>query len=255
MVVRLWGSSWLVASIAVCAVGAAGAADLDVPVYKAPVYKAAPAIVSDWSGFYIGVHGGYGWGDMGIGTPYMPILHLDSKQDPHLGSFDADPKGGLVGVHAGHNWQYGSFVAGLEIDYSFADIKVSGDVGTFTDVCAGFLPGVVSRSVKFDALASARARLGYTVLPNLLAYGTIGPGWGHSEVNVSMTFDGGGSAYANNFGWVGGGGFEYKLLEHVLVRAEYLHYDFGTTTYNTPLTVINAASTVDVVRGGLSYKF
>jgi opacity protein-like surface antigen len=78
---------------------------------------------------------------------------------------------------------------------------------------------------------------------------------GHSQVNVSMSFDGGGTAFANNFGWVGGGGLEYKLWEHVLVRAEYLHYDFAKTTYSTPLAVINAASTVDVVRGGLSYKF
>jgi outer membrane immunogenic protein len=185
----------------------------------------------------------------------MPILELDSKQDPHLGSFDARPKGGLVGAQVGYNWQFGSVVTGLEIDYSFAKINASGGVGTFIDVCEGFLPGVVTRSVKFDALASARGRLGYTVLPDLLAYGTVGPGWGHSAVNVSMSYDGGGSAYTNNFGWVAGGGLEYKLWEHVLVRAEYLHYDFAKTTYNTPLAVINAASTVDVVRGGISYKF
>jgi outer membrane immunogenic protein len=172
-----------------------------------------------------------------------------------LGSFNASPKGGLVGGQAGYNWQYGAVVAGLEIDYSVANINASGGVGTFIDVCEGYLPGVVTRTVKFDALASARARLGYTVLPNLLAYGTVGPGWGHSEVNVSMSYDGGGSAYANNFGWVAGGGLEYKLWEHVLMRAEYLHYDFARTTYSTPLAVINAASTVDVIRGGLSYKF
>jgi hypothetical protein len=41
----------------------------------------------------------------------------------------------------------------------------------------------------------------------------------------------------------------------VLVRAEYLHYDFAKATYDTPHAVINAASTVDVFRAGLSYKF
>jgi opacity protein-like surface antigen len=251
MVGKVWGAAALCAA-AVAGAGAAGAADLAV---KAPVYKAAPVIMSDWAGFYIGVHGGYGWGNTPIGTPEMRILELDSKQDPHLGSFDARPKGGLVGGHAGHNWQFGAVVAGLEIDYTAAKINASGQVGTFIDVCEGYLPGVVTRSVKFDALASARARLGYTVMPDLLAYGTVGPGWGHSQVNVSMSFDGGGTAFANNFGWVGGGGLEYKLWEHVLVRAEYLHYDFAKTTYSTPLAVINAASTVDVVRGGLSYKF
>ena len=56
MVRKFWGSVALLASIAAGA-GVAGAADLAV---KAPVYKAAPVILSEWSGFYIGVHGGYG---------------------------------------------------------------------------------------------------------------------------------------------------------------------------------------------------
>jgi outer membrane immunogenic protein len=251
MILKFWGGLGLFAAIAAGA-GAAGAADLRPPT---PVYKAPPVIPPGWGGFYVGAHGGYGWGGAPIGTPEMPILELNSKQDPHLGAFDASPKGGLVGGQAGYNWQFGSVVTGLEIDYSAAKINASGGVGTFIDVCEGYLPGVVTRTVKFDALASARARLGYTVLPDLLAYGTVGPGWGHSEVNVSMSYDGGGSASASKFGWVGGGGLEYKLWEHVLVRAEYLHYDFAKTTYDTPLAVINAASTVDVVRGGLSYKF
>ena len=34
-----------------------------------------------------------------------------------------------------------------------------------------------------------------------------------------------------------------------------LHYDFAKITYSLPLTSINAASTVDVARAGISYKF
>jgi hypothetical protein len=37
-------------------------------------------------------------------------------------------------------------------------------------------------------------------------------------------------------------------------RAEYVHYDFGKTTYNVIIPV-TASTMVDVVRGGLSYKF
>ncbi len=33
---------------------------------RGPVYKAAPAAaLFNWTGFYIGAHGGYGWGDFG----------------------------------------------------------------------------------------------------------------------------------------------------------------------------------------------
>src|SRR5215467_10212972 len=38
----------------------AAAADMDMPA-KAP-WRSPEAIVSDWSGFYVGVGGGYGWG-------------------------------------------------------------------------------------------------------------------------------------------------------------------------------------------------
>jgi opacity protein-like surface antigen len=79
--------------------------------------------------------------------------------------------------------------------------------------------------------------------------------WGHSELAGSVDFVGSGSGFANNFGWVAGGGLEKKLWEHLLVRVEYLHYDFAKTTYATPVFTTNAATSLDVVRAGLSYQF
>jgi outer membrane immunogenic protein len=171
-----------------------------------------------------------------------------------LASFNASPKGAVFGGHAGYNWQYGSVVTGLELDFSGADIKTSGVVGTFWDYCREAY-GDISRSVKFDELATARARLGYVVLPNLLAYGTAGAAWGHSEMTGSVQYFGSGTAGTNNFGWVAGGGLEHKLWEHILVRVEYLYYDFAKTTYVTPAFTTTAATSLDVVRAGLSYKF
>jgi opacity protein-like surface antigen len=234
---RFLGSIALFAAM-MAGAGVAGAADLAV---KAPVYKAPPVILSDWAGFYLGIHGGYGFGDTKVDSPFDFA--------------NASPKGGVFGGQAGYNWQYGSVVTGLEVDFSGADIKDSGTVL----VIPGRRPIDVSREVKFDELASARARLGYVVLPNLLAYGTAGLGWGHSEATVTVS-DGvrsaSTSANANSFGWVAGGGLEYKLWGDFIARAEYLHYDFAKTAYSFPVGFSpNAASTVDVVRGGLSYKF
>ena len=96
---------------------------------------------------------------------------------------------------------------------------------------------------------SARARLGYIFLPNLLAYGTGGAGWGHTTLNATgVTTDA-----IDQFGWTAGAGLEYKLLDHLLLRAEYLHYDFGKTS--VPVFGDNLTETVNVVRGGLSYRF
>jgi Outer membrane protein beta-barrel domain len=102
---------------------------------RAPVYKAAPVIISDWAGFYLGVNGGGGWAN-----------YTFDYATPANGT----GSGGLVGGHAGYNWQYGNAVAGMEVDFDGADLKN-------TDV--------YGLQHKTDELASARARLGYVVIP------------------------------------------------------------------------------------------
>jgi outer membrane immunogenic protein len=220
---KFWYGVSVLASL-VAGAGVASAADLAV---KAPVYKAPPVFVSDWAGFYLGINGGYGWGDSSF-----PAFVDDVPANVSI-----KPKGGLFGGHAGYNWQYGSVVAGLEVDFDGADIKGANN---------SLLP---APSLKTDELASARARLGYTVLPTLLAYGTAGAGWGHSTFNAG--FAGANDQGLNQFGWVAGAGLEYKLWGNFLARAEYLHYDFEKVS--VPDATIKES--IDVVRGGLSYKF
>jgi outer membrane immunogenic protein len=196
--------------------GSATAADLPV---KAPPPPAMPVYLSDWAGFYIGINGGGGWGQTKF--DFTPVLNTK-------------PSGGVFGGHAGYNWQYGPVVAGLEADFDGADIKDT----------------VLGVGQKTNELATARARIGYLFVPNLLAYGTGGAGWGHTQISSRGFL----SDEVNQFGWVAGAGLEYKLLDHVLLRAEYLHYDFAKT--EAPNVVgDNFKETVDVVRGGLSYKF
>ncbi len=100
---------------------AAPASAADVPV-RGPVYKAAPAPVFNWTGFYFGGHIGYGWGD--------------------AGGLDAD--GFLGGLQAGYNWQLSrNWVFGIEADISGTDMNNA-------------FPAHV------DYLGTLRARIGYT---------------------------------------------------------------------------------------------
>jgi len=46
-----------------------------------------------------------------------------------------------------------------------------------------------------------------------------------------------------------------NLRQISLLRAEYLHYGFGSTTYDFGGAPLNSKLSIDVVRGGLSYKF
>ncbi len=53
-----------------------------------------------------------------------------------------------------------------------------------------------------------------------------------------------------------GGGLEYKLFEHVRIRGEYLHYDFGSTSYAfQPFITLNMQDADDVARGALIWSF
>jgi outer membrane immunogenic protein len=248
----------------------------DMPL-KAPV----PRVVSDWTGFYIGVHGGYGWARPSISDFGW------NRWNPNTSDVDDEkfslhaPKlsGAVFGGHAGYNWQWGQrSVVGLEVDYSAANIKRT------QEVIADFTSAIDTRTLrsKLDSLASARARVGFLVGPDFLLYGTGGVAWGHTTFTDIAQFrdvDRAGGftsnfvsrAGANHFGWVAGAGGEWKLWDTgMMLRVEYLHYGFGsaslafdttiTTSIGDPFKGVNfnvplERLTTDVVRGGVSYKF
>jgi outer membrane immunogenic protein len=225
---KLWSGIGVLASIA-ASVGAAGAADLAV---KAPVYKAPPPpiILSDWAGLYLGINGGGGWG------------HANLNQS--IGSTTLT--GGLIGGHAGYNWQFGSVVVGVEGDADAAFLSKSVPVIAVNAAGAGVATTVTEKN---DMLASVRGRLGYVIAPQVLAYGTGGVGFGHFKVADTV-----GDAFSTDqLGWVAGGGLEYKFWGPWIGRVEYLHYGFDTKTL--PLPAGPVKESVDSVRAGVSYKF
>src|SRR6202521_4016890 len=92
----------------------AGAAAADLPVYtKAP--PPAPPSWS-WTGFYVGVQGGSGWGTNEMnetsvqlvpGTGVIPVV-------PNSASASYGLNGWHGGGTAGYNWQAGQIVFGVE---------------------------------------------------------------------------------------------------------------------------------------------
>ena len=247
----------LLASVGLLALAAAAAS----PANAAPP---PPAPMFSWSGFYIGAHAGYGWGrdpftDTTFGSKVPPLTGISAK-------------GFLGGFQAGANWQTGPWVGGLEIDLSATGIK-----GSSPTVAGGFVSGplteveTASQTDKFEWLGSARARLGYLVLPNVLFYGTAGPAWTRLVVTQSANFlasdVGTGSESAVDsesdpswrFGAVAGVGAEARLGDsNWLARLEYLHYDFGTSGNSFDGSsdfLISGRLTADILRAGLGYQF
>lgn len=242
MRVRSLAAVGLFASAAAGAGPAAAADILYVRQPQQPVPYSQP-YVPEWVGFYFGFHGGGAWDRASFDVPSAGFFSQPG----------ASLNGGLIGGHAGYNWQYGPIVGGVEVDFSSADLKQTSLLQTGT-------LSFSTRDAKLDELASARGRIGWSVLDNVLVYGTGGIGWAHSRLSFTdTTFGTTMSADETAFGWVAGAGVEYRLFEHIQLRAEFLHYDLGTVTFPNLGGIfrdnINVRNNIDVVRGGISYKF
>jgi len=218
--------TWWMASALVLALAAAvpaHAADLSVaPLYKAPPVAPLPAY--NWSGFYLGVNGGGGWG---------------SSNWSNAGSFDLS--GGQVGGTAGLNWQAGHMVLGLE-----GDVDWSGVRGTGPALC----PGCATNN---DWLATVRGRAGYA-FDRFMPFVTGGLAVG----DIRATAPGFAGATQTNAGWTVGGGLEFALSNNWTAKAEYLHVDLGNMNcgFSCGAAAGNSVSLrEDIVRGGVNYRF
>src|SRR5437879_3532587 len=105
----------ILASIALFAsLGVASAADLP----QAAPYTRSPYVFSptyNWTGFYIGAMGGYGWSDQ----------VRASLGGVNFSASSNDLQGAFAGGTVGYNWQMGSWVLGIEADAAWSDLNYS----------------------------------------------------------------------------------------------------------------------------------
>jgi outer membrane immunogenic protein len=205
----------------VSTMGAANAADIarrEAMPTKAPVY----APLYNWTGAYVGINGGGGWGRSDTAAPFAS------------GGFNTS--GGVVGGTIGYNWQAGQMVFGVEGDIDWSNIRGSATCGV------GF-----SCETKNSWLATARGRVGYA-FDRFLPYVTGGLAVGDIKNNVS----GFGSSTETKAGWTVGGGLEAALTGPWTAKVEYLYADLGRgTSVLGSDTKFNAS----IVRAGVNYRF
>jgi len=107
------------------------------PARPQAVPHAAAPVPFTWSGFYIGLNGGYGWGRSNWRDP---------ATDPTLRGFGLS--GGVVGGQLGYNWQTGPFVLGLESDLDWTNLSGSRSDG---GVCGTNRTPLDIEAPRFDA--------------------------------------------------------------------------------------------------------
>jgi outer membrane immunogenic protein len=258
-----------IAAAALAVSGSAYAADM--PLLKAPPKAAAPP---SWSGFYIGVNGGYDWGhtDTGLvisgggffaGTAGPATIQSSSNQIQN--------SGGLAGGQVGYLLQLGSVVAGIEGSFDWFRAKGSASVTSLNIPAAG---NTIAINETADAqwLALVTARVGYDLgawypyLTGGMAVASLK--YTHSYLdNIPPAFASNASLTQTQQGVTGGGGIEYRFDGHWSLRGEYLYIRFNDVNGSVP--VINtttglptgntfahkATFTENIGRAALSYKF
>jgi outer membrane immunogenic protein len=211
--------------------GAAHAADLprrSAPIAPAPI---AAIPVFTWTGFYVGVNAGYGFGS----SDNNARVYSGTTSFPVRG----DNEGFVGGGQLGFNYQIGTFVLGLETDLQFADL---GDRGRFTVGTTTFQ----TRDAD-DYFGTVRGRLG-VAFDRFMIYGTGGLAYG--DVGPFGT---------DGIGWTAGGGIEYAFTNNLTAKIEglYVSLDRDRTPYTVGTTTFRARGEEEfgVVRAGLNFKF
>jgi outer membrane immunogenic protein len=206
--------------------GTAAAADLPPRPAPAPYYKApVMAPIYNWTGFYIGINGGGGFGRS----------NWDST-----GGFNTS--GGLVGGTIGYNYQAGQAVFGLEGDIDWANIN-----GTTNNFCP------LGCKTSDNWLSTVRGRLGYAA-DRFMPYVTGGAAFGDIKANAP------GFVGADNdkAGWTVGAGLEFAVAPNWSLKAEYLYVDLGKFNCGVSCgltTTNNVSFTTNLVRAGVNYRF
>jgi opacity protein-like surface antigen len=243
-------------AVSVLAVSAAGASAADLPLKAKPIVAAG----LDWSGAYIGAHAGYGGG---------------MKDWESAGPADFVARGPLVGGQVGINKQLGSFVFGLELDGSWADIK-----GSSSSQFGGPAIGITLDSTltsKIDSLATFAGRAGivadrwfvfakaglsamhekHTTLSNLTSI------VGGAAVTQTTATSGSETRYAPMLGF----GAEYALAGPWSLLAEYDYHHLGVRsvrlTGTTSVLGVTAPvagdsrieQAIHVAKLGVNYRF
>lgn len=238
----------LALSVLATSVVSASAADLPL--------KAKPIVATglDWSGVYVGAHAGYGGG----------MMDWESIQPG--AAFVA--RGMLAGGQVGINKQLGSFVFGLELDGSWADIKGTGDTFAGGPGLGG--GSVESRSTsQTDGLVTLAGRAGIAA-DRWFVFAKGGLSAAHQKhdwagrvttiingvvVTQTAALSGSETRYAPMLGF----GAEYAVLGPWSVLAEYNYHHFGAATARltgTPISGNNRVhEAIHIAKLGVNYRF
>ena len=187
-----------------------------------PGGKGFVPITYNWSGVYMGVSAGYGWGDSDITENPIELLGIIPSSLDSSNNVD----GFIGGVHLGMNKQFDHLVIGGEFRLDGANIDGStGDCAGLTNLIG--VPELVNFncSTTVNWVAAALARIGYAQ-DRWLGYGTLG--WAVAGVDynaslnvpiIELSLPSGQNDTADGFAF--GAGVEYAFSDSLTFGVDY----------------------------------
>ncbi len=227
----------------------AGAADLGVP--RGPVAAVVAAPNFSWTGFYVGAHLGYGFGN----TRHVG-LSPGAFDDGGVGeTIRHGVRGVLGGIQFGHNWQTGNLVVGLE-----AELGYNGATGSRT---GGLFETDVFGSARYSFTGFIGPRLGFAVDRALLY---VKGGLAVATIrNIAADLDNGNTTFdpdhtinvtRTRAGWAIGGGLEYAFAPNWTAKVEYLYSNFGSfRTIDANGELYRHTNDMHAIKLGVNYLF
>ena len=204
----------------------ARAADLPART-TAPAAPVVYAPVFTWTGAYVGVNAGYGWGKVKGASAY----------------FD-DPTGFVGGAQIGANYQVPNtaFVLGAEADIQYSGIEGKANGPGFNAL------GDAKQQVEW--FGTLRPRAGFA-LDRTLLYVTGGLAYGNQKLSIP----GYSSGSSTDVGWTAGAGAEYAFTNNFTAKVEGLYVDLGKSDLVPAAPIAKTGTEFGVVRAGVNYKF
>jgi outer membrane immunogenic protein len=268
---------------------AIAAAAVGVALIVMPARARAADPGAPFSGAYIGLNAGAGWGSTQYATdPGCPpdpasATFCNAAPDPSAvngtavsasGTGTLSATGFTGGVQGGYNWQSGAIVYGAEADFGALDLSQSTIAnGTFPFAFAA-TTYALTESWSTDWLATIRGRLGFTPTTKLLIYATGGIALSDFKFSSSYADNAiggglpGGSGFGNSSGvrtgWALGGGGEWLLDGPWSIKAEYLYVGFpsrdvdvptSNTAFFTQTIMVDPNLMTQLARVGLNYRY
>jgi outer membrane immunogenic protein len=248
----------LIAASLVMLSTAAFAADL---LNYRPALFMTPVPAFDWTGFHVGVVGGYAvdgndakYSYNNVPSPALPLLPTEA---------DLTSKAANVGGTVGYDRRMNGFIFGFEGDMSWMNL---GDQNTsIVPHVPSTVPHLTFKTdYQMDWLSTIRGRIGIP-FDHVLVYGTGGLALADTSMNTSVVIRREGSLVGSTddtkVGWTAGGGAELAVADHLTLKAEALYFDLGDVSLNAanPQTTISVdvekKITGVIARGGIAYRF